>query len=89
MEAVSMMDDERRWAPAGRQRQGHTEHAVRQHITTALRQLEENERRVLSLSYDYDLTLREVSEVLDIPEAHAARMHARAMHRLHASLRSV
>jgi len=89
MEVVSMMDDEMRWAPPGRQRQGHTEHAVRQHITTALRQLEESERRVLSLSYEYSLTMREVSEVLDIPEAHAARMHARAMQQIHASLRSV
>ncbi len=89
MEVVSMMDDERRWAPADRQRQGHAEHAVRQHITTVLRQLEESERRVLSLSYEYSLTMREVSEVLDIPEAHAAQMHARAMQQIHASLRSV
>jgi len=44
---------------------------------------------VLSLSYEYSLTMREVSEVLDIPEAHAARMHARAMQQIHASLRSV
>ncbi len=84
-----MMDDERRGAPAGRQRQGHAAHAVRQHITTALRQLEESERTVLSLSYEHGLTMGEMSEVLDIPEAHAAQMHARAMHRLHAYLGSV
>lgn len=83
-----MMDDERRWALPGRPRQGHTAHAVRQHITTALRQLEESERRVLSLSYEYSLTIGEVSEVLDIPEAHAAQMHARAMQQIHAYLRS-
>lgn len=85
-----MMDDERRGAPAvDRPRQGHAAHAVRQHITTALRQLEESERRVLSLSYEYSLTIGEVSEVLDIPEAHAAQMHARAMQQIHAYLRSV
>ncbi len=83
-----MMDDERRWALPGRPRQGHAAHAVRQHITTALRQLEESERRVLSLSYEYSLTIGEVSEVLDIPEAHAAQMHARAMQQIHAYLRS-
>ena len=84
-----MMDDERRGAPVGRPRQGHAAHAVRQHITTALRELEESERRVLSLSYEYSLTMREVSEVLDIPEAHAAQMHARAMQQIQASLRNV
>ncbi len=83
------MDYRMRWAPPGLQRQGYAEHAVRQHITMALRKLEESERRVLSLSYEHGLTMGEMSEVLDIPEAHAAQMHARAMHRLHAYLGSV
>ncbi len=81
-----MMDDEMRWAPTGRQCQRHAAHAVRQHIITALRKLEESERRVLSLSYEYGLTMCEVSEVLDIPQAHAEHMHAHAMQRLHAYL---
>jgi RNA polymerase sigma factor (sigma-70 family) len=89
MEVVSSMDYEMRWASPGLQSQGHAEHAVRQHIITALRKLEESERRVLSLSYEYGLTIREMGEVLDIPEAQAEQMQAQAMQQLHAYLGSV
>jgi len=55
----------------------------------ALRKLEESERRVLSLSYEYGLTMCEMGEVLDIPEAQAEQMQAQAMQQLHAYLGSV
>lgn len=50
----------------------------------ALRRLDERERRVLSLYYERALTLREISEELQISESRVWQLHARALLRIRA-----
>jgi len=53
-------------------------------IRGALGRLDEREKRVLSLYYEHDLTLREIAEVLEISESRVWQLHARAITRIRA-----
>lgn len=53
-------------------------------VEQALQWLDEREKRVLSLYYERALTLREISEVLEISESRVWQLHARAMTRIRA-----
>ena len=51
-------------------------------ILRALQCLDEREKRVLSLYYERSLTLREISQVLEISESRVWQLHARAIIRI-------
>ncbi len=55
---------------------------LRESIVRALSCLDEREKRVLSLYYEHSLTLREISEVLEISESRVWQLHARAVLRI-------
>jgi RNA polymerase sigma factor for flagellar operon FliA len=55
-------------------------------LSSAIRELPEREQVILSLYYKDELTMREVSRVLDISESRVCQLHARALTRLRASL---
>ncbi|MSP21507.1 MAG: FliA/WhiG family RNA polymerase sigma factor [Dehalococcoidia bacterium] len=55
-------------------------------LSSAIRALPEREQIILSLYYKDELTMREVSKVLDISESRVRQLHARALTRLRASL---
>lgn len=57
-------------------------------MTQAVRELPEQERKVLLLYYDRDLTMKEVAEVLQITESRVSQVHASALFRLSMRLRS-
>lgn len=63
---------------------GIEQYELRQSLVGALRRLDERERHVLSLYYERELTLREISEVLEISESRVWQLHARAITRLRA-----
>jgi RNA polymerase sigma factor for flagellar operon FliA len=52
----------------------------------AIRELPEREQLILSLYYKDELTMREVSKVLEISESRVCQLHARALTRLRAGL---
>jgi RNA polymerase sigma factor for flagellar operon FliA len=58
-------------------------------LVSALQGLSERDRLVISLYYYEELTLREISEVLGVTESRVCQLHARALNRLRASLRSL
>ncbi|MFN8638340.1 MAG: FliA/WhiG family RNA polymerase sigma factor [Dehalococcoidia bacterium] len=55
-------------------------------LAAAIRELPEREQLILSLYYKDELTMREVSRVLDISESRVCQLHARALSRVRASL---
>lgn len=55
-------------------------------LASSIRELPEREQLILSLYYKDELTMREVSKVLDISESRVCQLHARALTRLRASL---
>jgi len=57
---------------------------LHQSIIRALRRLDQREQHVLSLYYERSLTLREISEVLEVSESRVWQLHARAITRLRA-----
>jgi RNA polymerase sigma factor for flagellar operon FliA len=57
-------------------------------LLQALKTLNERDRLVISLYYYEELTLREISEVLGVTESRVCQLHARAIMRLRASLRT-
>ncbi|TAK32260.1 MAG: FliA/WhiG family RNA polymerase sigma factor [Chloroflexota bacterium] len=61
---------------------------TRQALRLALRELPERDRQVLALYYYEELTLREISAVLGISQARVHQLHARAILRLRAAMRS-
>lgn len=63
---------------------GIEERELRRSVAQALGRLDERERQVLSLYYERSLTLREISEVLDVSESRVWQLHARAITRLRA-----
>jgi RNA polymerase sigma factor for flagellar operon FliA len=63
-------------------------HEEREALVSALGLLNERDRLVISLYYYEELTLREISEVLGVTESRVCQLHARAITRLRASLRS-
>lgn len=56
------------------------------HLATAIQKLTERERLILALYYHEELTLKEVSAVLDVSESRACQLHARALLRLRTAL---
>jgi len=60
----------------------------REALQQALAALSERDRLVVSLYYYEELTLREISEVLGVTESRVCQLHARAITRLRASLRT-
>ena len=52
----------------------------------AIRELPEHEQLILSLYYEDELTMREVSKVLEISESRVCQLHARALTRLRGGL---
>ena len=55
-------------------------------LAGAIGELPEREQLILSLYYKDELTMREVSNVLEISESRVCQLHARALTRLRASL---
>lgn len=53
-------------------------------IVSALKRLDGREKQVLALYYDNSLTLREISQVLEISESRVWQLHARAILRIRA-----
>jgi RNA polymerase sigma factor for flagellar operon FliA len=57
-------------------------------LATSIRELPEREALILSLYYQEELTMREVSQVLNISESRVCQLHARALGRLRANLQA-
>jgi RNA polymerase sigma factor FliA len=55
-------------------------------LSSSIRELPEREQIILSLYYKDELTMREVSRVLDISESRVCQLHARALTRLRGAL---
>lgn len=63
---------------------GAEERELHASIIGALKRLDEREKQVLNLYYDNGLTLREISQVLEISESRVWQLHARAILRIRA-----
>jgi len=61
---------------------------IRQIMVDAIDQLPEKERLVISLYYYYELTMKEIGEVLDITESRVSQIHTKAVLRLRGKLRN-
>ncbi len=57
-------------------------------LATAIAELPERERLVMSLYYDDELNLREIGEVLDVSESRVCQIHGQALIRLRARLKT-
>ena len=55
-------------------------------LAGAIRELPDREQLILSLYYKDELTMREVSKVLEISESRVCQLHARALTRLRAAM---
>jgi len=60
---------------------------LRQHLAKALGALPERERQILALSYDEELTLAEIGEVLGVSESRVCQLRTLAISRLRTALR--
>jgi RNA polymerase sigma factor for flagellar operon FliA len=78
------IEDENAIVPQAELERGEEHEALMQ----ALKTLNERDRLVISLYYYEELTLREISEVLGVTESRVCQLHARAIMRLRASLRT-
>jgi RNA polymerase sigma factor FliA len=58
-------------------------------LANAIRALSDRERTLLSLYYEQELTMKEISQVLDVSESRVCQLHSRALHRLRAHLGSL
>lgn len=58
-------------------------------LAGAIRALSERERILLSLYYEQELTMKEISLVLDVSESRVCQLHSRALHRLRGHLSSL
>ncbi|MGH2356285.1 MAG: FliA/WhiG family RNA polymerase sigma factor [Chloroflexota bacterium] len=58
-------------------------------LVAAIRSLSDRERLLLSLYYERELTMKEISLVLGVSESRVCQLHSRALHRLRAGLRSL
>ena len=68
----------------------HTEEGeLLQALAGALRALSERERILLSLYYEQELTMKEISAVLDVSESRVCQLHSRALQRLRGHLGSL
>jgi RNA polymerase sigma factor for flagellar operon FliA len=62
---------------------------LRQHLATALASLPDRERQILALSYDEELTLAEIGQVLGVSESRVCQLRSLAISRLRTTLRGV
>ena len=60
------------------------ENELHRAIVAGLQRLDDREKKVLALYYEHSLTLREISEVLEISESRVWQLHARAIMRIRA-----
>src|SRR5205807_2002769 len=61
---------------------GRTEEAeLYQGLASAIHALSERERVLLSLYYEQELTMKEISQVLEVSESRVCQLHSRALHR--------
>lgn len=61
-------------------------HELEDELTQAIETLPDRERLLLSLYYHEDLTMKEISQVLEISESRVCQIHARAVLKLQAKL---
>jgi RNA polymerase sigma factor for flagellar operon FliA len=61
---------------------------LRQHLANAIADLPERERQILALSYDEELTLAEIGQVLGVSESRVCQLRSLAISRLRTSLRT-
>nr|MCR5469295.1 sigma-70 family RNA polymerase sigma factor [Lachnospiraceae bacterium] len=52
---------------------------LKQVLTDTLQQLTEKERRVIELYYYEELTLKEISKILDVSESRVSQLHTKAL----------
>lgn len=57
------------------------------HLTTAIQELPERDRRVIVLYYQRDLTMKEVADTLGVTESRVSQVHAGALFRLSMQLK--
>ncbi|HMD73602.1 MAG TPA: RNA polymerase sigma factor FliA [Steroidobacteraceae bacterium] len=62
------------------------DNGFRDALASAIGQLPEREKLVLSLYYDEDMNLREIGEVLEVSESRVCQIHGQALVRLRARL---
>jgi RNA polymerase sigma factor for flagellar operon FliA len=55
-------------------------------LAGAINSLNERERTLLSLYYEQELTMKEISAVLEVSESRVCQLHSRALHRLRAHM---
>lgn len=55
-------------------------------LAGAIRSLSDRERTLLSLYYEQELTMKEISVVLDVSESRVCQLHSRALHRLRSQM---
>lgn len=60
---------------------------LRAHLASALAALPERERQILALSYDEELTLAEIGQVLGVSESRVCQLRSLAISRLRTTLR--
>jgi RNA polymerase sigma factor for flagellar operon FliA len=60
---------------------------LRQQLATALAKLPERERQILALSYEEELTLAEIGQVLGVSESRVCQLRSLAISRLRTTLR--
>ena len=58
-------------------------------LASAIGSLSERERTLLSLYYEQELTMKEISAVLEVSESRVCQLHSRALHRLRAHMSSL
>jgi RNA polymerase sigma factor for flagellar operon FliA len=58
-------------------------------VTTAIEELPERQRLVLSLYYYEDLNLKEIGKVLRVTESRVSQLHAQAVSRLRNKLQQM
>ena len=60
---------------------------LRQHLANAISALPERERQILALSYEEELTLAEIGQVLGVSESRVCQLRSQAISRLRSTLR--
>ena len=60
---------------------------LRQHLANAITALPERERQILALSYEEELTLAEIGQVLGVSESRVCQLRSQAISRLRSILR--
>ena len=58
-------------------------------LAGAIASLSERDRTLLSLYYEQELTMKEISAVLEVSESRVCQLHSRALHRLRAHMGSL